>query len=149
MAVPIVEPLKFRIGMRRHGYNLFALGPTGAGKHAIVRRFLEEQAASEPLARDRWSIAVTGPINQHGSVQPVGGINEQIEGFFDVCQARRLTGDQGVIVPTANTRHLMLRDDVIQAVEAGRFHIVAVDTIDQGIEVLAGMPAGNRDETGR
>jgi predicted ATP-dependent protease len=97
----------------------------------------------------KQSIAVTGSINQHGRVQPVGGINEKIEGFFDVCQASGLTGDQGVIIPTANTRHLMLCDDVIQAVEAGRFHIFAVDTIDEGIEVLTGRPAGSRDETGR
>jgi predicted ATP-dependent protease len=97
----------------------------------------------------KQSIAVTGSINQHGRVQPVGGINEKIEGFFDVCQASGLTGDQGVIIPAANTRHLMLRDDVIQAAEAGRFHVFAVDTIDQGIEVLTGRPAGSRDETGR
>jgi predicted ATP-dependent protease len=97
----------------------------------------------------KQSIAVTGSINQHGSIQQVGAINEKIEGFFDVCQARELTGDQGVIIPAANTRHLMLRDDVIQAVEAGRFHIFAVDTIDQGIEVLTGRSAGSRDETGR
>jgi predicted ATP-dependent protease len=97
----------------------------------------------------KQSIAVTGSINQHGEVQPVGGINEKIEGFFDVCQSRGLTGDQGVLIPAANKRHLMLRDDVIAAVEAGRFHIYAVDTVDQGIEVLVGVPAGERDETGR
>jgi predicted ATP-dependent protease len=97
----------------------------------------------------RQSIAVTGSINQHGRVQPVGGINEKIEGFFDVCQAKGLTGDQGVLIPTANMRHLMLRDDVVKAVEAGRFHIYAVDTVDQGIEVLTGKTAGVRDETGR
>jgi predicted ATP-dependent protease len=97
----------------------------------------------------KQSIAVTGSINQHGKIQPVGGINEKIEGFFDVCHARGLTGDQGVLIPAANTRHLMLRDDVIKAVEGGTFHIYALDTIDQGIEVLTGMPAGMRDETGR
>jgi predicted ATP-dependent protease len=97
----------------------------------------------------KQSIAVTGSINQHGIVQPVGGINDKIEGFFDVCQAKGLTGDQGVVIPAANMRHLMLRDDVVEAVEAGRFHIYAVDTIDQGIEVLTGKPAGMRDETGR
>lgn len=97
----------------------------------------------------KQSIAVTGSINQHGDVQPVGGINEKIEGFFDVCQARGLTGDEGVLIPAANKRHLMLRDDVIKAVEVGTFHIYAIDTIDQGIEVLTGVPAGARDETGR
>jgi predicted ATP-dependent protease len=97
----------------------------------------------------KQSIAVTGSINQHGDVQPVGVLNEKIEGFFDVCKARGLTGDQGVVIPTANKRHLMLRDDVVKAVDAGTFHIYAVDTIDQGIEVLTGVPAGARDETGR
>jgi predicted ATP-dependent protease len=97
----------------------------------------------------RQSIAVTGSVNQHGVVQPVGGINEKIEGFFDVCLATGLTGDQGVLIPVANVRHLMLRDEVVKAVEAGTFHVYAVDTIDQGIEVLTGVPAGVRDETGR
>jgi predicted ATP-dependent protease len=97
----------------------------------------------------KQSIAVTGSINQHGDVQPVGGINEKIEGFFDVCQAKGLNGDQGVLIPAANKRHLMLRNEVIRAVDAGTFHIYAVDTIDQGIEVLTGVPAGVRGETNR
>jgi predicted ATP-dependent protease len=97
----------------------------------------------------RQSIAVTGSINQHGQVQPVGGINEKIEGFFDVCQAKGLTGDQGVLIPAANVRHLMLRDDVVKAVEAGMFHVYAANTIDQGIEILTGQTAGVRDETGQ
>jgi predicted ATP-dependent protease len=97
----------------------------------------------------KQSIAITGSVNQLGDVQPVGAINEKIEGFFDVCQARGLTGDQGVLIPGGNKRHLMLRDDVVKAVESARFHIYAVDTIDQGIEILTGMPAGVRDETGR
>jgi predicted ATP-dependent protease len=97
----------------------------------------------------KQSIAVTGSINQHGVVQPVGGINEKIEGFFDVCQARGLTGDEGVIIPAANTRHLMLRDDVVEAVKAGKFRIYAVETVDQGIELLTGLPAGVRDGAGR
>jgi predicted ATP-dependent protease len=93
-------------------------------------------------------IAVTGSINQHGEVQAVGGINEKIEGFFDVCQARGLSGCEGVLIPSANTRHLMLRRDVIEAVAAGTFHIYAVDGVDQGVEILTGMPAGTRDATG-
>jgi lon-related putative ATP-dependent protease len=97
----------------------------------------------------KQAIAVTGSVNQHGRVQPVGGINEKIEGYFDVCQARGLTGEQAVVIPAANTRHLMLRDDVVKAVESGRFHIFAVETIDEGIEVLTGTPAGKRDEAGR
>jgi len=94
------------------------------------------------------SIAVTGSVNQRGEVQPVGGINEKIEGFFDVCSARGLTGHEGVLIPAANKRHLMLRRDVIDAVAEGRFHVYAIDTVDQGIEILTGMPAGTRDDTG-
>jgi predicted ATP-dependent protease len=97
----------------------------------------------------RQSLAVTGSVNQHGNVQPVGGINEKVEGFFEVCRARGFTGDQGVLIPSANLRHLMLRDDVIDAVEAGTFHIYAVDTVDQGIEILTGVRAGVRDQSGR
>jgi predicted ATP-dependent protease len=96
----------------------------------------------------KQSIAVTGSVNQRGEVQPVGGINEKIEGFFDVCSARGLTGGEGVLIPAANKRHLMLRRDVIDAVAKGRFHIYAVETVDQGIEVLTGTPAGARDDTG-
>lgn len=96
----------------------------------------------------KQSIAVTGAINQRGEVQAVGAINEKIEGFFDVCKARGLTGAEGVVIPSANKRHLMLRRDVIDAVAAGSFHIYAIDTVDQGVEILTGMPAGTRDPTG-
>lgn len=96
----------------------------------------------------KQSLAVTGSINQRGQVQPIGGANEKIEGFFDVCKAKGLTGDQGVLIPTANIKHLMLRPDVVEAVAEGRFHIYPVDTIDQGIEILTGLPAGEPDETG-
>jgi predicted ATP-dependent protease len=96
----------------------------------------------------KQSIAVTGSVDQHGRVQPIGGVNQKIEGFFDVCQARGLTGDQGVIIPTANTRHLMLRQDVIDAVAEGRFHIWPVSTIDEGIALLTGREAGEPDEEG-
>jgi predicted ATP-dependent protease len=97
----------------------------------------------------KQSIAVTGAINQRGELQAVGAINEKIEGFFDVCKARGLTGAEGVLIPSANKRHLMLRREVIDAVAAGSFHIYAVDTVDQGIEILTGMPAGTREATGR
>jgi predicted ATP-dependent protease len=96
----------------------------------------------------KQSIAVTGSINQRGDVQAVGAINEKIEGFFDVCRARGLTGCEGVLIPSANTRHLMLRRDVIEAVGAGRFHIYAMDTVDQGLEILTGLPAGTRGTDG-
>ncbi len=101
--------------------------------------------AEAPL---KQSLAVTGSVNQHGQVQAIGGVNEKIEGFFDICRARGLTGDQGVLIPTANVKHLMLRPDVLAAVEAGQFHIYAVETIDQGLEILTGLPAGERDEAG-
>ncbi|MEN8206983.1 MAG: ATP-binding protein [Pseudomonadota bacterium] len=95
------------------------------------------------------SLAVTGSINQRGEIQPIGGVNEKIEGFFDTCSVRGLTGDQGVIIPASNVSHLMLREDVRDAVEAGKFSIYAVDTVDDGIEILTGIPAGQRDKKGQ
>ncbi|MEW6511154.1 MAG: ATP-binding protein [Bacteroidota bacterium] len=86
-------------------------------------------------------IAVTGSVNQHGEIQPIGGVNLKIEGFFDVCNARGLTGRQGVIIPHQNVKDLMLRHDVVAAAKAGKFHIYPVTTIDEGIEILTGIPA--------
>lgn len=97
----------------------------------------------------RQDIAVTGSINQFGEIQPIGGINEKIEGFFDVCKHRGLTGTQGVIMPRTNVKNLMLRDDVLAAVDEGKFHIYAIDTVDDGIEILTGMKAGTPDKKGR
>jgi predicted ATP-dependent protease len=97
----------------------------------------------------KQSLAVTGSVNQLGQVQAIGGVNEKIEGFFELCQARGLTGDQGVLIPAANVKHLMLRQDVVDAVEAGEFAIYPVATIEEGIELLTGMPAGERGEEGR
>jgi lon-related putative ATP-dependent protease len=96
----------------------------------------------------RQSFAVTGSVNQWGEVQAIGGANEKIEGFFDVCKTRGLDGQQGVLVPRANVQHLMLREDVVEAVKAGKFAIHAVDTIDQGIEILTGIKAGIRGDDG-
>ncbi len=90
----------------------------------------------------RQSFAVTGSVNQFGDVQAIGGVNEKIEGFFDICQTRGLTGDQGVIIPLANVKNLMLREDLVQAVRDEQFHIHAVQHIDEGIEILTGIPAG-------
>jgi lon-related putative ATP-dependent protease len=92
--------------------------------------------------------AITGSVNQHGDVQAIGGANEKIEGFFDLCAARGLTGDQGVLVPEANVRHLMLRQDVVQAVTDGRFHVHAIETVDQALAIMTGRPAGTADESG-
>jgi len=97
----------------------------------------------------KQGIAVTGSVNQNGEVQPIGGINWKIEGFFDVCRLKGLTGQQGVLVPRANLRNLMLRRDVVEAVQQGKFHIYAVSTIDEGIEVLTDVPAGQRDQAGQ
>jgi len=96
----------------------------------------------------KQTLAVTGSVNQHGQVQAIGGVNEKIEGFFDLCKARNLDG-QGVIIPASNVRHLMLRHDVVDAVQAGKFKIYSVESIDQGIEILTGEPAGERDSSGK
>ncbi|MBX2998314.1 MAG: AAA family ATPase [Caldilineaceae bacterium] len=96
----------------------------------------------------RQSLAVTGSVDQFGNVQAIGGVNEKIEGFFAICQARGLNGEQGVLIPQANVRNLMLRRPVIDAVSAGKFQIYPVSTIDQGIELLTGLTAGQPDEAG-
>ena len=96
----------------------------------------------------KQSIAVTGSINQFGEIQPIGGVNEKIEGFFDVCKHEGLTGEQGVIIPRTNVGNLMLREDIRRAVEEGKFHIYAIDTVDDGIEILTGIPAGKADSKG-
>lgn len=92
----------------------------------------------------RQSIAVTGSVNQKGEVQAIGGVNEKIEGFFEVCRTQGLSGEQGVMIPQSNIENLMLKDQVLEAVRNGQFHIWAVSTIDEGIEVLTGVPAGQR-----
>jgi predicted ATP-dependent protease len=81
-------------------------------------------------------------------VQAIGGVNEKIEGFFDICRSRGLNGEQGVLIPASNVKSLMLRRDVVEAAAAGKFHIYPVDTVDQGIEILTGVPAGEREATG-
>jgi ATP-dependent Lon protease len=97
----------------------------------------------------RQDIAVTGSVNQKGEIQPIGGVNEKIEGFFGVCKAKGLTGKQGVMIPHLNIDDLMLRKDVVQAVKEGKFHVYPVKTIDQGIEILTGVKASDRLEDGR
>ncbi len=97
----------------------------------------------------RQSFAVTGSVNQSGEVQAIGGVNEKIEGFFDLCAARGLTGEQGVLIPQANVKHLMLRQDVVDAAVAIRFSVYPVATVDEGIEILTGVAAGVRDAEGR
>ena len=95
------------------------------------------------------SIAVTGSVNQKGEIQPIGGVNEKIEGFFKICKTRGLKGLHGVMIPKLNEKNLNLSDEVVEAVKQGLFHIYAISTIEQGIEILTGVPAGKKDETGR
>jgi ATP-dependent Lon protease len=98
-----------------------------------------------PLRQD---VAVTGSVNQNGEIQPIGGVNQKIEGFFEVCRNRGLTGKQGVMIPHQNVGDLMLRKDVVEAVAAGKFHIYPVQNIDQGVEILTGVPAGEKEKDG-
>ena len=95
------------------------------------------------------SIAVTGSVNQKGEIQPIGGVNDKIEGFFQVCKMRGLDGNHGVIIPQQNVRNLNLSEEVISAVKSGKFHIYAISTIEEGIEILTGVPAGSKDENGK
>jgi lon-related putative ATP-dependent protease len=97
----------------------------------------------------KQGVAVTGSVNQNGEVQAIGGVNQKIEGHYDVCRLKGLTGQQGVMIPRSNMRHLMLRSDVVDAVKNGKFHIYAVGTIDEGIEVLTGVAAGERGSEGQ
>ncbi|HSR40923.1 MAG TPA: Lon-insertion domain-containing protein, partial [Longimicrobiales bacterium] len=97
----------------------------------------------------RQSVAVTGSVDQHGRTQPIGGVNEKVEGFFDVCRQRGLTGEQGVVVPASNRKHLMLRAEVREAVGAGEFHVWSAEHVDEVMEILAGVSMGERDGEGR
>ena len=96
----------------------------------------------------RQSFAITGSVNQFGQVQAIGGVNEKIEGFFDICAERSLSGEQGVIIPASNVKHLMLRKDVVEAVRNGRFHVYAVEHVDQALSLLTGIEAGERQTDG-
>ncbi len=96
----------------------------------------------------RQGIAVTGSVNQNGEIQAIGGVNHKIEGFFKVCEKRGLDGEQGVIIPWQNIRNLMLDEEVIAAVRAKKFNIWAIKHVDQGLEILTGLPAGERKDNG-
>jgi lon-related putative ATP-dependent protease len=120
-------------------------GVDGDSASAAELFALHSAIANVPI---KQSLAVTGSVNQHGQVQAIGGANEKIEGYFDICEAKGLTGQQGVVLPASNVRHLMLRKDVVEAIAQGRFHIYPIETIDQGLELLTGMPTASRDESG-
>jgi predicted ATP-dependent protease len=96
----------------------------------------------------KQSIAITGSMDQNGDVQPVGGINEKIEGFFDLCKFRKLDGDQGVIIPRRNIKNLMIKKDLIDTMKGGKFTIYPIDRVEEGLEILTGMPAGTLKEDG-
>ena len=96
----------------------------------------------------KQSLAITGSVDQHGNVQVIGGINEKIEGFYDICKQKSFTGEQGVIIPERNIPHLVLRDDVIDAIEKNQFFIYPIKTVDDAISLLTGLPAGERNEKG-
>jgi len=102
--------------------------------------------AEVPIRQD---LAVTGSVNQHGEIQAIGGVNEKIEGFFDLCARQGLSGSQGVVIPASNVRHLMLRHDIVEAVKQGKFSVYAVRTSDEGIEILTGVTAGQRGLDGK
>ncbi|HOI62021.1 MAG TPA: ATP-dependent protease, partial [Methanoculleus sp.] len=93
-------------------------------------------------------LAVTGSVNQKGEVQAIGGVNEKLEGFFEICKAKGLDGTQGALIPASNVQNLMLKEEIVEAARAGKFRIYPVRTIDEGIEVLTGVPAGTRREDG-
>jgi len=97
----------------------------------------------------KQGVAVTGSVNQRGEIQPIGGVTWKVEGFYEVCKAKGLTGDQGVIIPEQNVRHLIVKEEVIQAAKDGTFHIWPVRTIDDGMEILTGVEAGEKDEKGK
>ena len=96
----------------------------------------------------KQGLAVTGSVNQNGEIQPVGGVNSKIEGFFDACKIKGLTGEQGVIIPETNRKNLMLRDEIAAAVSAGKFHLYTVSTVDEGLTLLTGREAGAELEDG-
>lgn len=121
-------------------------GVEGDSASSVELYALLSALAEAPI---RQSLAVTGSVNQYGEIQAIGGVNEKIEGFFDICNARGLTGDQGVVIPAANVKHLMLRSEVLEAAEAGKFHVYPVATIGEGISILTGVPPGERDEAGK
>lgn len=97
----------------------------------------------------KQGIAVTGSVNQNGEIQAIGGVNEKIEGFFEVCKSKGLSGEQGVLIPASNVEDLALKDEVREAVKSGQFHVWAVDTVEDGLQILTGLPAGKRDKRGK
>jgi lon-related putative ATP-dependent protease len=136
---------------RKHPLNLTARltfeqsysGVDGDSASSTETYALMSALSGKPI---KQSIAVTGSVNQKGEVQAIGGVNQKIEGFYELCKVRGLTGEQGVMIPQSNVQNLMLKEEVVEAVKEGRFHIYPVETIDEGIEILTGIPAGELEE---
>jgi len=120
-------------------------GVDGDSASAAELYALLSSLAGVPLRQD---LAVTGSINQKGEIQPVGGVSAKIEGFYLACKAKGLTGKQGVIIPAKNKKSLMLKQEVVEAVDKGRFHIYTIDTVDDGIELLSGLKPGKLTQKG-
>jgi predicted ATP-dependent protease len=135
-----------------NGLSVFSAGDVEFGQPmritAVVGIGREGIIALSDVPIDQ-GVAVTGSVNQLGEMQAIGGLCAKIEGFFDLCDGRGLNGTQGVMLPRANLPHLVLREDVAQAIADGRFHLYCVDTVAQGIEILTALPAGERDPSGR
>jgi predicted ATP-dependent protease len=133
-----------------NGLSVIDLGDYTFGRPIRITASAELYALLSDLAGVplRQDIAVTGSVNQHGELQAIGGVNEKIEGFHRACKLRELTGRQGVIIPQSNVPNLMLSHEVVDSVRAGRFHIWSARTVDEGIELLTGMPAGERGTDG-
>jgi lon-related putative ATP-dependent protease len=138
---------------RKHPLNLSARltfeqsysGVDGDSASSTETYALMSALSGKPV---RQSIAVTGSVNQKGEVQAIGGVNQKIEGFYDLCKVQGLTGDQGVMIPASNVQNLMLKEEVVEAIKDGKFHIYSVKTIDEGIEILTGVTAGKLEEDG-
>jgi predicted ATP-dependent protease len=113
------------------------------GDSAAVAELVAILSSLADLPIHQW-LAVTGSVNQLGEIQPIGGANEKIEGFFESCSRKGLSGKQGVIIPARNTKHLALRREVVEAVESGHFTIYAVNTVEEAVELLVGVTAGER-----
>jgi len=137
------------VPLSMHGSVVFEQSYSGVEGDSASVAELSALISSLSRVPIRQNLAVTGSINQLGRVQAVGGVNEKIEGFFEVCRIRELDGMQGVIIPRDNVKHLMLRKEVVEAVDNGKFHIYAVGHIDEAITLLTGTDAGQRDDSGR
>jgi len=144
-AMKIIFSLYFIIGVQIIAFEQSYSGVDGDSASSTELYAILSSLAEVPIHQ---GFAVTGSVNQNGEIQPIGGVNEKIEGFYNVCKNKGLTGKQGVLIPHQNVTNLMLDDEVIDAVRNGQFHIYQVKTIEEGIEILTNVPAGKPNEHG-